>query len=107
MAKPCTLSIIWRAFKKKKKTQDWCYIYNFDNPNEPIAIPLAASQGKEFRDAMDRFIKDIKHDIKDTFNNEDFEKEKALIKQEYEAKRSALMDKLNAHLHNMDSSKIC
>ena len=45
---------------------------------------------------MDRFIKDIKHDIKDTFNNEDFEKEKALIKQEYEAKRSALMDKLNA-----------
>lgn len=82
--------------KKKKLPQDWCYVYNFDNPNEPIAIPLAAGQGKEFRDAMDRFIKDIKHDIKDTFNNEDFEKEKALIKQEYEAKRSALMDKLNA-----------
>ena len=82
--------------KKKKTPQDWCYVYNFDNPNEPIAIPLAAGQGKEFRDAMDRFIKDIKHDIKDTFNNEDFEKEKALIKQEYEAKRSALMDKLNA-----------
>lgn len=72
--------------KKKKLPQDWCYVYNFDNPNEPIAIPLAAGQGKEFRDAMDRFIKDIKHDIKDTFNNEDFEKEKALIKQEYEAK---------------------
>lgn len=82
--------------KKKKTPQDWCYVYNFDNPNEPIAIPLAAGQGKEFRDAMDRFIKDIKHDIKDTFNNEDFEKEKALIKQEYEAKRSALMDELNA-----------
>jgi lon-related putative ATP-dependent protease len=82
--------------KKKKLPQDWCYVYNFDNPNEPIAIPLAAGQGKEFRDAMDRFIKDIKHDIKDTFNNEDFEKEKALIKQEYEAKRSALMDQLNA-----------
>lgn len=82
--------------KKKKLPQDWCYVYNFDNPNEPIAIPLAAGQGKEFRDAMDRFIKDIKHDIKDTFNNEDFDKEKALIKQEYEAKRSALMDQLNA-----------
>lgn len=82
--------------KKKKLPQDWCYVYNFDNPNEPIAIPLAAGQGKEFRDAMDRFIKDIKHDIKDTFNNEDFEKEKALIKQEYEAKRSALMNQLNA-----------
>ena len=38
---------------------------------------MAAGQGKEFRDAMDRFIKDIKKDIKQTFNNEDFEKEKS------------------------------
>ena len=81
--------------KKKKVPQDWCYIYNFDNPNEPIALPLPAGQGKEFRDAMDRFIKDIKTDIKQTFNNEDFEKEKVLIKQEYEEKRTALMNKLN------------
>ena len=81
--------------KKKRIPQDWCYIYNFDNPNEPIAVSLTAGQGKEFRDAMDRFIKDIKHDIKETFNNDDFEKEKALIKQEYEIKRTDLMNKLN------------
>ena len=81
--------------KKKKVPQDWCYVYNFDNPNEPVAISLPAGQGKQFQEAMDRFIKDIKHDIKETFSNEDFEKEKALIKQEYDAKRVALMDKLN------------
>ena len=45
---------------------------------------------------MDKFIKDIKVDIKETFNNDDFEKEKTLIKQEYETKRSVLMYKLNA-----------
>ena len=81
--------------KKKKTPQDWCYIYNFDNPNEPIAVSLPAGQGKDFKNAMDRFIKDVKHDIKETFNNDDFEKEKALIKQEYEEKRTYLMDKLN------------
>ena len=81
--------------KKKKIPQDWCYIYNFDNPNEPIAVSLTAGQGKEFRDAMDRFSKDIKHDIKETFSNDDFEKEKSLIKQEYDAKRENLMAKLN------------
>src|SRR5699024_7834154 len=32
---------------------------------------------------------------KNTFNNEDFEKERNLIKQEYEAKRNLLMEKLN------------
>ena len=50
--------------KKKKTPQDWCYVYNFDNPNEPVAISLTAGQGKEFKEAMDRFIADIKRDIK-------------------------------------------
>ncbi len=81
--------------KKKKTPSDWCYIYNFDNPNEPIAVSLSAGQGREFRDTMDQFIKEIKLDIKNTFNNDDFEKEKKLIKQEYEEKRNILMEKLN------------
>ena len=80
---------------KKKTPSDWCYIYNFNNPNEPIAVELPAGQGKEFKEAMDGFIKEIKKDIQKTFNNDDFEKEKALIKQEFETKRSALLDKLN------------
>lgn len=44
---------------------------------------------------MDGFIKEIKKDIQKTFNNDDFEKEKSLIKQEFEEKRSALLEKLN------------
>lgn len=81
--------------KKKKVPQDWCYIYNFDNPNEPIAVSLPAGGGKEFQDLMDHFINDVKVDIKSTFNNEEFEKERALIKQEFEEKRNVLMTKLN------------
>ena len=84
-----------KVAKKKKTPCDWCYVYNFDDPNEPVAISLAAGQGKEFKDTMDTFIKDIQADIKNTFNNEDFEKEKALIKGEYEEKRNILMAKLN------------
>ena len=36
---------------------------------------------------MNSFIKDIRIDLKRTFSNEDFEKEKSLIKQEFEEKR--------------------
>lgn len=81
--------------KKKKAPSDWCYIYNFDNPNEPIALPLSAGLGKEFKEDMEQFVKDIKSDINKTFSNEDFEKEKTLIKQEFEQKRSDLLEKLN------------
>ena len=59
--------------KKEKVPSDWCYIYNFENPNEPIAVSFTAGQGKEFKETMDSFVKDIRNDIKSTFNNDDFE----------------------------------
>ena len=75
-----TRNYLRKISKKKKIPHDWCYIYNFDNTNEPIAVSFPAGQGKEFKKAMSDFVKDIKLDIKRTLNNEYFEKEKKLIK---------------------------
>ena len=89
-----TKNYLKKIARKKKVPQDWCYIYNFNNPNEPIAVSLPAGQGKEFKEDMEEFTKEIKKDIKNTFSNEDFEKEKTIIKQEFEDKRAKLMEKL-------------
>ena len=97
-----TKNYLNKISKKQKTPCDWCYIFNFDNPNEPIAVSLAAGQGKEFKEAMDGFILEIKKDIKKTFNADDFEKEKTLIKQEFEEKRSTLLDKLNEEASKYD-----
>ena len=80
---------------KQKIPNDWCYIYNFQNPNEPIAVSLPAGQGKEFKESMDGFIKEVKKDIKKTFNADDFEKEKTHIRKEFEEKRESVMEKLS------------
>ena len=97
-----TKNYLNKISKKQKTPSDWCYIYNFDNPNEPIAVSLPAGQGKEFKAAMEGFILEVKKDIKKTFNADDFEKEKALLKQEFEEKRSSILEKLNvdASKHN-------
>ena len=97
-----TKNYLDKIASKQRPPHDWCYIYNFDNPNEPIAVDLPAGQGKEFKEAMEGFIKEIKKDIKKTFNNDDFEKEKALIKQEFEARRSALLEQLNKEASKYD-----
>ena len=80
---------------KEKVPNDWCYIYNFEDPNAPIAISFPAGQGKIFKETMEGFVKDVRRDIKKTFNNDDFEKEKKLIKQEYEKRNDQLIEKLN------------
>lgn len=90
-----TKNYLNKISKKQKTPSDWCYIYNFENPNQPIAVSLPAGQGKEFKNAMDGFILEVKKDIKKTFNADDFEKEKSLLKQEFEEKRTNLLNKLN------------
>ena len=80
---------------KEKVPNDWCYIYNFNDPNEPVAVSLPAGQGKVFQETMDAFIRNIRKDIKKTFNNDEFEKEKKLIKQEFEEKKDSILVKLN------------
>lgn len=88
--------------KKGKIPNDWCYIYNFNDPNEPVAVSLPAGQGKEFKKAMDSLIEDIKKYLKKTFNNDDFEKEKKQIKQKYEDKREKLLESLNKETMKKD-----
>ena len=90
-----TKNYLNKISKLKKVPQDWCYVYNFENPNEPVAISFPAGQGQEFRDTMDKFIKDIRSELKTTFNNKDFEKEKNIIVQKYQEKRSKLLEDLN------------
>ena len=80
---------------KKKTPDDWCYIYNFDEPNEPIAISLPAGMGKEFKEVMASFIVDIRKYIHKTFSNDDFEKEKNVIRQGFEDKKEKLLNNLN------------
>ena len=90
-----TKNYVTKVASKKKTPDDWCYIYNFEEPNEPVAVSLQAGKGKEFRDDMDAFITDIKIDIKLTFGNEDFDKQKSLMQNSFEQKKSLLLEKLN------------
>ena len=90
-----TKNYVTKVASKKKTPDDWCYIYNFEEPNEPVAVSLQAGKGKEFRDDMDAFITDIKRDIKLTFGNEDFDKQKSLMQNSFEQKKSLLLEKLN------------
>ena len=81
--------------KTKPVPDDWCYLYNFNNSNEPIAVSLPAGLGKQFANDMDSFIQTIKAEIKSAFNNQDFEKEKANIQKDVEEKKIRLIEKLN------------
>lgn len=79
----------------QKVPDDWCYIYNFDKPNQPLAINLPAGMGKTFQGDMEGFVKIIKQEIANAFDNDQYEKEKAEILEKFESIKSELLVKLS------------
>lgn len=51
---------------------DWCYIYNFEAPESPIAIQLPAGQGFIFQQDMKKLIDEIAEDIPAIFESKTY-----------------------------------
>ncbi|MGI6318905.1 MAG: AAA family ATPase [Firmicutes bacterium] len=74
---------------------DWCYLYNFKNPGEPMALNLPAGMGKIFVADIDNLLEELREEIPKAFNTEEYERQKGNILKEFQETRSALMEKLN------------
>lgn len=80
---------------KVKTPDDWCYVYNFNNPNQPTALNLPAGLGKILQEDMEDFVKVLQLEISRAFDSEDYEREKTSIAKEYQSRRNELLEKLN------------
>jgi len=58
---------------------DWCYVFNFQNPDQPNALRLPAAKGKRLLKSMERLISQLKKDIPEVLNSEDYKKQKQAI----------------------------
>jgi len=89
------VNYIKQVSQKRKTPDDWCYVYNFNNPNQPLAINLPAGKAKEFKNDMDRLVRVMVADISKAFDSTDYEKEKAEIIKVFQKKKNELLEALN------------
>ena len=61
---------------------DWCYVYNFHEPDVPLALRLPAGVGEQFREDMRDLVEDLKQVIPRAFESDEYEKQKTSILQE-------------------------
>ncbi|MCL6611078.1 MAG: AAA family ATPase [Peptococcaceae bacterium] len=73
----------WEAVRRDVP-DDWCYLYNFADPDQPRSVSLPAGRGKGLQKDMEDLIKDLRVAIPKAFEGEDYEHKKAAIMQELE-----------------------
>jgi len=76
--------------RKRPIPNDWCYIYNFQMPEKPIALSLPAGQGLVLQQEMRVFIDEVSTHILSVFESEEYNAGMKQINDEFEAKRKKL-----------------
>lgn len=85
------LSVINKVAQNEKIPNDYCYIFNFNNPNEPIAIELEAGQGIEFKHDMNQFVTTLLKRLFNDLSGDGYEKEKKNITDRYDNMKNNIM----------------
>jgi len=63
--------------------QDWCYVYNFDDPRQPRALALPPGRSKELRVDVEQVVADAQTAIPAAFESEDFQSQRESIAEEF------------------------
>lgn len=87
-------TILSSVAKNKPSPPDWCYVFNFQDPNEPNVIELPKGKGKEFRSVMEDFLQDFKMDIPRAFESKEFEEQKQNMMNEFQREKNNLFEEL-------------
>lgn len=74
---------------------DWCYVYNFQDPQKPIALYFEAGTGKHFKEDMAKLVTIFKKELPKALQSEDHEKQKMALLHSYELKQDALLSELH------------
>jgi len=69
---------------------DWCYVYNFKDPDMPIAVSLDPGRATALQKDMEEVIKILKVEIPKVFESREYEKQKNKIIEESQKKQREL-----------------
>lgn len=83
--------------ENKNDHKDWCYVYNFENSREPIAIALDKGMGKLFKKDMEKLIESLLDELKDAFESEEFEISKNELLDDFEIEKENLLQKIKKY----------
>ncbi|MDK2921339.1 MAG: hypothetical protein PWR24_896 [Desulfonauticus sp.] len=82
----------WAA--EKKNPGDWCYVYNFEKPFNPLYLKLKPGEGKVLAQSMETFIENAKSNLRSAFESEEYQAQKDALEQELREKQQREIERL-------------
>ncbi|MCH8299994.1 MAG: AAA family ATPase [Candidatus Marinimicrobia bacterium] len=77
-----------------KGPDDWLFVHNFSEPDQPHALSIPMGKGNEFESDMSAFIESLKIELPKAFNDKYYEQHKESTLDEFEDKRNVVLRRL-------------
>src|SRR6056297_2627188 len=83
---------------KKEVPEDVVYVFNFGNPEKPKAMKLPPGTGLRLESDMENIIKDLKEEIPEVFQGEEYDEARDKIMKQYQEKSNEIMEEFNKEI---------
>lgn len=95
-------SYIQRLIKEREdkegpfKPDDWCYVYNFSDPDRPQIVRLPQGKGRVFGNQMSTLLQRLKKELGKVFSSEEYEAERKKIVDEGQSQQREVIERLTS-----------
>ena len=79
---------------QKAAPDDWCYVYDFDNMRQPLAISMPAGKACSFRRDMENLIEGFLTVIPGAFSSEEYQEQEKNIKEQLNERQASEIETL-------------
>lgn len=89
------LRAVKRAARAGSTAQDWCYVYHFELPGEPLALALPAGTAPDFAYSIDAFVTTCRHELRRAFTSDVYRQQTDATLRELKTQREELLGNLH------------
>ena len=87
-------SYLQRFAESRPPPPDWVYVHNFEDPDRPGGIALAAGEGRAFAEAMRGAVEHASTELREAFDGDSYIRQRSAVLQEQELRRASMLEQL-------------
>ena len=82
--------------------EDWCYLYNFREPDQPKIVSLTQGKGREFRDHMNQLLNMARKELRTAFTSDEYKEQKEKVIDESQALQKQVFENVSEEARQQD-----
>jgi lon-related putative ATP-dependent protease len=95
-----TESAVSKSAMKKPVPADWCYLYNFNDKDNPVAVSLPAGQGRAFKKDVEGLVLELRIAIPKVYEGNEYRLQRDNIVQSVREKLMSLYHEMEQEAKN-------